>query len=236
MLVLEDLGGEPLDRILDGPLELARLLRIAVGLTAALGKLHEQGLLHKDIKLAKVIVHRTFNATFWAASSWLFFRVARSTRINSDMGASLGLEKQPTDLRRNSRDLGDGTLAGLGKESRLHQLRQFPLKLFRMVRIEGITARVFDRAISPMSVEPEPLLRVLSDCWFKPLPTCLRNLLVGGLLTEFERFEQPHHVSPIWLQQCDKGLDASVCALMENGVHRCDSHSETKCANYYRRL
>ena len=30
-----------------------------------------------------------FNATLWAAASWLFFRVARSTRINSDMGASL---------------------------------------------------------------------------------------------------------------------------------------------------
>src|SRR4029077_4465126 len=30
-----------------------------------------------------------FNATLRAASSWLFFRVARSARINSDMGASL---------------------------------------------------------------------------------------------------------------------------------------------------
>jgi serine/threonine protein kinase len=59
MLVLEDLGGEPLDRILDGPLELARLLRIAVGLTAALGRLHEHGLIHKDIKPANVIVDRT---------------------------------------------------------------------------------------------------------------------------------------------------------------------------------
>ncbi len=29
------------------------------------------------------------NATLRAAASWLFFRVARSTRINSDMGASL---------------------------------------------------------------------------------------------------------------------------------------------------
>jgi hypothetical protein len=30
-----------------------------------------------------------FNATRWAAVGWLFFRVARSTRIDSDMGASL---------------------------------------------------------------------------------------------------------------------------------------------------
>src|ERR1700736_1841423 len=27
-----------------------------------------------------------FNATLWAAAGWPFFRVARSTRINSDMG------------------------------------------------------------------------------------------------------------------------------------------------------
>jgi hypothetical protein len=30
-----------------------------------------------------------FNATHWAAASWLFFHVARSPHINSDMGASL---------------------------------------------------------------------------------------------------------------------------------------------------
>jgi hypothetical protein len=30
-----------------------------------------------------------FNATPWAAASWLFFRVARSTHIDSDMGPSL---------------------------------------------------------------------------------------------------------------------------------------------------
>jgi hypothetical protein len=29
-----------------------------------------------------------FKATLWAAASWLFFRVARSARINPDMGAS----------------------------------------------------------------------------------------------------------------------------------------------------
>jgi hypothetical protein len=30
-----------------------------------------------------------FNATLWDAASWLFFRVGRSARISSDMGASL---------------------------------------------------------------------------------------------------------------------------------------------------
>ena len=59
MLVLEDLGGEPLDRVLEDRVELRQLLRIAIGLTAALGRLHERGLIHKDVKPANVIVDRT---------------------------------------------------------------------------------------------------------------------------------------------------------------------------------
>ena len=51
-----------------------------------------------------------FNATLRAAASWLFFRVARSTVMIQIAALRSRLEKQPTDLRRSSRDLGDGTL------------------------------------------------------------------------------------------------------------------------------
>jgi PAS domain S-box-containing protein len=56
MLLLQDPGGEPLDRLLGQPMELTRFLRLAVGLAAALGKLHHQGLIHKDIKPANLLV------------------------------------------------------------------------------------------------------------------------------------------------------------------------------------
>jgi PAS domain S-box-containing protein len=56
MLILEDAGGEPLDRLLGQPMELSRFLVFALGLAAALGKLHQQGLIHKDIKPANVLV------------------------------------------------------------------------------------------------------------------------------------------------------------------------------------
>jgi len=60
ILVLEDPGGEPLDRILERdqwqPLNLTRVLRIAIGLTSALGQMHRHGLIHKDIKPANVLV------------------------------------------------------------------------------------------------------------------------------------------------------------------------------------
>jgi PAS domain S-box-containing protein len=55
-LILDDAGGQPLDRLLGQPMELSRFLQLAVGLAAALGKLHRQGLIHKDIKPANVLV------------------------------------------------------------------------------------------------------------------------------------------------------------------------------------
>jgi PAS domain S-box-containing protein len=56
MLVLADPGGEPLDRLIGHPMELERFLRLAAALSAALGRVHERGLIHKDIKPAHVLV------------------------------------------------------------------------------------------------------------------------------------------------------------------------------------
>jgi PAS domain S-box-containing protein len=55
MLVLEDPGGEPLDRLLGGPMEVGCCLRLAAGLAAALAHLHARGLIHKDIKPANIL-------------------------------------------------------------------------------------------------------------------------------------------------------------------------------------
>ena len=55
-LVLEDPGGEPLDRLIQGPMEMAQFLRIAIGLATALGQLHQRGLIHKDVKPANILV------------------------------------------------------------------------------------------------------------------------------------------------------------------------------------
>jgi predicted ATPase/signal transduction histidine kinase len=55
-LVLEDPGGELLDRLLGRPLEVSEFLRIAIPLTGALRKMHERGFVHKDIKPANVLV------------------------------------------------------------------------------------------------------------------------------------------------------------------------------------
>src|SRR5215813_5699019 len=59
MLVLDDAGGEPLDRLLGAPMQVGRFLRLAVRMAAAVGKLHQRGLVHKDIKPANILVNGT---------------------------------------------------------------------------------------------------------------------------------------------------------------------------------
>ena len=56
-LLLDDPGAEPLDLLLEEPMELGQLLRFAIGLSAALVQLHARGLIHKDIKPPNVLVN-----------------------------------------------------------------------------------------------------------------------------------------------------------------------------------
>src|SRR5215831_14066224 len=57
VLVLDDAGGEPLDRLLGVPIEVGRFLRLATAIASALGKLHQRGLVHKDIKPGNILLN-----------------------------------------------------------------------------------------------------------------------------------------------------------------------------------
>jgi predicted ATPase/two-component sensor histidine kinase len=55
-LLVQDHGGQRLEDVIGGPLEIREFLRLAVGLAVALGGLHQRGLIHKDIKPANLVV------------------------------------------------------------------------------------------------------------------------------------------------------------------------------------
>ena len=55
-LILDDPGGRPLDCLLGRPLDVMLFLRIAISLAATVSRMHEQGLIHKDIKPRNVLV------------------------------------------------------------------------------------------------------------------------------------------------------------------------------------
>ena len=59
ILILEDPGGEPLDRSLGEPMEVRQFLPLAVAIAAALGRMHRRGLVHKDLKPAHILVNGT---------------------------------------------------------------------------------------------------------------------------------------------------------------------------------
>ena len=56
-LLLEDPGGEVLAGLIGRPWEVASFLRVAIGVAAALGRLHARGLVHKAIRPANVLVN-----------------------------------------------------------------------------------------------------------------------------------------------------------------------------------
>jgi PAS domain S-box-containing protein len=97
MLLLEDPGGEPLDRLLVGPMEIGAFLRTATGLSAALRQLHERGFIHKDIKPANVLVD------FATGQAWL---------TGLGIASRLPRERQSPDLP----ELVAGTLAYMAPE------------------------------------------------------------------------------------------------------------------------
>src|SRR5262249_31304346 len=56
MLVLEDPGGDTLEKSFPGPMETAQFLRVALGLATALGGLHGRRLIHKNVKPAHALI------------------------------------------------------------------------------------------------------------------------------------------------------------------------------------
>src|SRR5215470_8683125 len=59
VLVLDDAGGEPLEMLLGVPMDIERFLRLGSTIASVLGKLHQRGLIHKDIKPANILLDET---------------------------------------------------------------------------------------------------------------------------------------------------------------------------------
>jgi PAS domain S-box-containing protein len=73
-LLLEDTGGTPLLQLLDAPMATATFLHLAISIAQALGKLHQRGLVHKDIKPSHILVNCAdgqARLTGFGLSSWL---------------------------------------------------------------------------------------------------------------------------------------------------------------------
>src|SRR5207302_6018282 len=88
-LLLEDPGGEPLDRLLGQPMEIETFLRFATGLSASLRQLHERGLIHKDIKPANVLVNSA-TGQVWLTGFGIASRLPRERQSPKPPGLIAG--------------------------------------------------------------------------------------------------------------------------------------------------
>jgi PAS domain S-box-containing protein len=79
-LVLEDPGGDPLGRLLRRPLAVLEFLHLAIPLTSALRRVHERGLIHKDIKPANVLVDMASGGV-WLTGFGIASRLPREHRV-----------------------------------------------------------------------------------------------------------------------------------------------------------
>ncbi|WP_437322243.1 sensor histidine kinase [Sorangium sp. So ce394] len=56
-LVVEDFGGESLDRCASGPMKVERFLDLAIRIVASVAELHERDVIHKDLKPENILVN-----------------------------------------------------------------------------------------------------------------------------------------------------------------------------------
>jgi predicted ATPase/signal transduction histidine kinase len=75
-LVLQDPGGEPLDRLIGQPLDPPRFLQIAIAIVEAVRRAHERGLVHKDIKPANILIDPD-RSKAWLTGFGIASRLAR---------------------------------------------------------------------------------------------------------------------------------------------------------------
>ncbi len=76
LLLLEDPGGEFLETLLGQPMPAEPFLRLALGLTRATRKLHQQGLIHKDLTPAHFLVDQASGAA-WLTGFGIATRLLR---------------------------------------------------------------------------------------------------------------------------------------------------------------
>ena len=81
-LRIEDHGGDVLARLIGEPWDLEPFLRVAIALTNALGRLHQSGLVHKDIKPANVFVNVS-TAQTWLSGFGIASRLRRERQSPS---------------------------------------------------------------------------------------------------------------------------------------------------------
>ena len=89
VLALQDPGGVPIDQLLGQPLDLAFSLLVAIGLATAIDRLHQHGIIHKDVKPANVLVN-SVTGQCWLMGFGIASRLPRERQAPEPPSLSAG--------------------------------------------------------------------------------------------------------------------------------------------------
>src|SRR6202041_2931693 len=166
ILVLRDPGGEPLDRILERchgqPLDLTRAMRIAIGLTTALGQVHRHGLIHKDIKPENVLVDDADRV--WLTGFGIASRLPRERQVPAPVETISGtlayMAPEQTGLMNRSVD-SRSDFYSLGVT--LYRMLTGALPFAAADPLEGVHCHIARRPTVPSdrAAVPEPLATIV---------------------------------------------------------------------------
>ena len=235
VLLLEDPGGEPLGRLIGRPLELAKFLQLAIALSAALGRLHERGLIHKDVKPANVLVNPA-TGQVWLTGFGITSRLPRERQSPEppEFIAGTLAYMAPEQTGRMNRSLDSRSdLYSLG--ATLYEMLTGRLPFTASDPMEWVHCHIARQADSPCELVGE-IPQVLSSIVLKLLAKTAeeRYQTAAGVEADLRRclaeWQSHGRIDPFPLGTCD----ASDRFLMPERLYGREREIETLLASFDR--
>jgi PAS domain S-box-containing protein len=164
-LVLEDPGGAPLVQLLVAPMETETFLRLAVSIAVVLGKLHQRGLVHKDIKPSHILVNCS-NGQARLTGFGLASRLPRERQAPETIAGTLAYMAPEQTGRMNRSIDSRSDLYSFGVT--LYQMLTGSLPFTASDPIEWVHCHIAKKPLPP-SVRVETVPEALSDIVMKLL-------------------------------------------------------------------
>ncbi|MGY2257926.1 trifunctional serine/threonine-protein kinase/ATP-binding protein/sensor histidine kinase [Pseudomonas sp. SDO55104_S430] len=158
-LILQDPDGHPLEQLLTSPMDIAPFFQHAISIARALGKLHQRGLIHKDIKPGHILVN-CFDGQARITGFGLAARLSSERRVPEMIAGTLAyMSPEQTGRMNRSIDLRSD-LYSFGVT--LYQMLTATLPFSAIDPIEWVHCHIA-RKPAPASSKVDSIPRVLCN-------------------------------------------------------------------------